>query len=127
MNAGKNGLVLLGHGSRDPTWTENMVRVAEELQSSGHKKWEVRCAYIEYSQPDLKFVVDDFFSKGIRSVRILPMFLGMGKHLNSDIPRLIEAVSNDFPELTFTTLRSIGGQPTLSDWLSKTVMTEQAL
>jgi len=46
----KLGIVLFGHGSRDPQWREPMDAVARRIRSRT-AEIEVRCAFLELDEP----------------------------------------------------------------------------
>ena len=50
--AAQQGIILLGHGSRDPLWRRPIEAVAERLEQR-HPGVAVSCAYLELEQPDL--------------------------------------------------------------------------
>jgi sirohydrochlorin cobaltochelatase len=78
-------IVLFGHGSRDPRWTEpfEAMRAAVERQAPGAV---VRLAYLEHSPPGLDAAVAALAAEGHRTIALVPLFLGAGAHVRHDIP-----------------------------------------
>jgi len=78
-------IVLFGHGSRDPRWTEpfEAMRTAVEQQAPGAV---VRLAYLEHSPPGLDAAVAALAGEGHRTIALVPLFLGAGAHVRHDIP-----------------------------------------
>lgn len=74
-------IVLFAHGSRDPQWHLPMVAVKERIGLL-HPEAQVACAYLELSTPDLPTAVAGFIAQGLTEIRVVPMFLGVGKHVN---------------------------------------------
>lgn len=68
-------------------------------------------AFLELMQPSLPACAASLHGEGIRSLRIVPVFLGMGGHLKEDLPRLVASVRGDFPDLQMTVEPPIGEQP----------------
>ena len=103
----QHGLVLLAHGSRDPLWRtpiEAIARQASQLQPQRL----IRCAYLELSSPDLAACVHELAALGVREVKVVPLFLGIGKHAREDMPRLIAELTVEFPKINFTLTPAIG-------------------
>ncbi len=84
----KEGLVLFAHGSRDPGWALPFERLRKELERRG---LEVRIAYLEIMRPALAEVLHELAARGVESIRVVPVFLGVGAHVKEDLPRLVAA------------------------------------
>ena len=84
----KEGLVLFGHGSRDPEWSRPFERLAALLS---RKDFVVRVAYLEHMKPSLEQAIAELVASGAGSIRVVPVFLGMGDHVRKDLPQLVAA------------------------------------
>ena len=93
-----NGIVLFAHGSRAPLWRLPMEAVLARMRAE-QPVLEVRCAYLELCAPDLPSTVAAMAAQGITQVGIVPMFLGTGRHAREDLPRMVEELSQAFPQL----------------------------
>ncbi|MDI9333911.1 MAG: CbiX/SirB N-terminal domain-containing protein [Cytophagales bacterium] len=111
-------IILFAHGSRDPLWSKPIEAIAEAIaqtiaqvtaQQSPHTI--VRCAYLELMQPSLDAVVAELATQAVHHVRIVPMFLGVGKHAREDLPALLAALRLAHPALELELLPSIGEHP----------------
>jgi sirohydrochlorin cobaltochelatase len=94
-------IVLLAHGSRDALWKTPVERVAAIIGQLDPRAL-VRCAYLELTQPDLSGALSELQGAGARSVSVLPMFFGLGKHLREDLPALAARLRELHPELHIT-------------------------
>jgi sirohydrochlorin cobaltochelatase len=54
-------------------------------------------AYLEFMAPDLGTAIDAHVARGHRAVRVVPLFLGPGGHLRSDVPALVARASAAHP------------------------------
>ena len=106
------GIVLFAHGSRDHDWRASIEAVRAEIERS-QPAVQVRCAYLELCEPDLRQAVQSLLAEGIRSLSIVPMFLGTGRHAREDLPVLAAALQNEHPDLPITLLRPVGEDPRL--------------
>ncbi|MEH3086434.1 MAG: CbiX/SirB N-terminal domain-containing protein [Xylophilus ampelinus] len=111
------GIVLFGHGSRDPLWRLPIESVAERIRAR-EPGVPVRCAYLELTEPDLATACDELAAEGVRALRILPMFLGVGRHAREDLPALVDAVRARHPGLRVELRRAVGEEPALLDLLA---------
>lgn len=68
-------------------------------------------AFLELMRPSLADCVASLHGEGLRSLRVVPVFLGMGGHLKDDLPKLVAEVRGRFPDLEITVEPPIGEQP----------------
>lgn len=107
MKVASHGIVVLAHGSRDAQWRAPIERIAALVQELDPRA-QVRCAYLELASPDLGSAVDEMAQLGLRSLLVLPVFLGLGKHLRQDLPVLIEALRRKHPQIDLVVAASAG-------------------
>ena len=112
------GIVLLAHGSRDARWREPVEAVARRVTEHAPGAL-VRCAYLELSQPDLPSAMAELLAAGAGSVRVVPLFLGMGKHLREDLPRLLDELRALHPQVPVELARAVGEEPEVLDLLAR--------
>jgi sirohydrochlorin cobaltochelatase len=83
----KEGIVLLGHGSRDPQWSQPFEKIAVSV-GKRMPAVAVALAYLEHG-PSLEEAVTALAAKGALSIRVVPLFLGTGGHVKEDLPKLV--------------------------------------
>jgi len=103
----REGIVLLGHGSKDPQWSQPFEKIAVSL-GKRLPAVSVFLAYLEHG-PSLEEAVTALVAKGALSIRVIPMFLGAGGHVKDDLPRLVAQAKR--AEVTLVLDRPIGEQP----------------
>jgi sirohydrochlorin cobaltochelatase len=111
-------IVLFAHGSRDPLWHRPMQAVAERVASL-QPGVKVVCAYLELSTPSLDNAVEDLVSQGFDHLRLVPMFLGVGKHVREDLPSMLAELAQRFPTLTLEPVPAVGEHPDLLHLLAQ--------
>ena len=121
MNTLPSAVVLFAHGSRDPLWRAPIDAVAAEIQRQAPEV-AVRCAFLELMFPDLDTAVDALVSEGHRTVRVVPMFLGMGRHAREDLPALASALRQRHPELELDVQSAIGEQAEMTRCMARTAL-----
>lgn len=103
----KEGIVLLGHGSRDPEWSQPFEKIAVSL-GKRLPAVAVALAYLEHG-PSLEEAVTALAAKGALSIRVVPLFLGAGGHVKEDLPKLVAQAKREDVSLILD--KPIGEQP----------------
>jgi sirohydrochlorin cobaltochelatase len=75
---------------------------------------QVACAYLELTEPDLPTTVAGLVQTGVNAIRIVPMFLGVGRHAREDLPLLLQDLIVQHPGVTFDLRNSIGEEPEIT-------------
>jgi sirohydrochlorin cobaltochelatase len=112
------GIVLFAHGSRDARWrapVEAVARRVAELDPSAR----VACAYLELVEPDLHGAAAGLIASGANAIRVVPLFLGIGKHLREDLPRLLDVLRAMYPAVDFSLVQAVGEEPEVIDLLAR--------
>jgi sirohydrochlorin cobaltochelatase len=115
---GARALILFAHGSRDPQWHRPIEAVAAQVQQLA-PGLPVRCAYLELSTPDLPQTAAALVREGCRSLTILPMFLGVGRHAREDLPLLVAELRSAHPDVEFTLKPAVGEMPALIELMAR--------
>lgn len=113
----KHGIVLFGHGSRDPAWRAPMDAVAAAIRQRDPAV-QVACAFLEFTEPGLPAAVQQLAAAGAHAVRVVPMFLGVGTHARSDLPKLVTQARAACPGVRLEVDPAVGERPELVDFLA---------
>lgn len=111
------GIILFAHGSRDPAWRKPMEAVAERIRLNDPMAL-VSCAYLELTEPALPAAVARLVDDGARTVSIVPMFLGIGKHVREDLPALVEMLRASHPGTVFELKQAVGEDPRMIEMMA---------
>ena len=114
----RKALILLAHGSRAPETFEEMRALAEGLQAR-QDGTRVQPAFLGMLQPDLADAVSQAAAAGAYEIRILPLFLFSGKHVQEDIPRLIEQARAMHPGVRIELLDAAGRHPDFAGFVAR--------
>lgn len=109
----QHAIVLFAHGSRDALWRLPIEAVANEVKQLSPDT-QVACAYLELTEPDLSTAVARLVKTGVNVIRIVPMFLGVGRHAREDLPLLLQDLIAQHPGVTFELRNAIGEEPELT-------------
>ena len=121
-------IVLFAHGSRDPQWHKPIQAVAERVAAqlalaatapSNPPSLVVTCAYLELSSPSLFEEVQRLVDQGCQQIRLVPLFLGVGKHVREDLPQMLADLAGQHPTVVFEPLPAVGEHPDLLDLMAR--------
>ncbi len=118
---GHHAIVLFAHGSRDPAWRAPIEAIAERTRAIDPTA-QVRCAYLEFSEPDLPAVVAGLITGGARQITVWPMFLGAGRHARDDLPRLLAQLRAQHPGTDFVLREAIAEHPAVLEAMARTAL-----
>ena len=108
-----HAIILFAHGSRDVLWRRPIEAVANEMKQLSPDT-QVACAYLELTEPDLPTTVASLVQTGVTAIRIVPMFLGVGRHAREDLPLLLQDLMIQHPGVRFELRNAIGEEPELT-------------
>ena len=108
------GLLLFGHGARDPAWADPFRAVAARLQRE-RPSLQVELAFLELMTPDLPAAAQALVARGCTRVRVVPLFLGTGGHVKRDLPRLVDELRARHPQVAFELRAPIGEHAAVID------------
>ena len=111
-------IVLLGHGSRDAQWRAPMDAVRDRLLALTPDS-PVQCAFLELAKPDLGEAVAALAAAGVSRIRVVPLFLGVGRHVREDLPGLIQSLREAYPQLAIELRTSVGEDARLIELLAR--------
>jgi sirohydrochlorin cobaltochelatase len=106
-NSEQRGLVLFGHGARDPRWADTMKALAERIGALD-PELPLQLAFLEFMSPDLSAAVDLLVAQGVRSIVVAPVFLAAGGHVLRDLPDRLAAIAERHPGLRVTVEPALG-------------------
>jgi ligand-binding SRPBCC domain-containing protein len=114
-----SALVLIALGSRDPSWRRTFDELCRDL--GGDEAGQgVRLAFLQFDRPTLAEAVEDCAAAGAKKIRVLPLFLATGGHVNREIPAAVEEIRTARPDLELDLLPSLGEHPRILDALADT-------
>ena len=111
-------LLLVAHGSRRAKSNEEVVAMSKKLGKHCEGEFEiVNPAFLELAEvliPDgIKQCVDD----GATSIIVLPYFLNSGRHVVEDIPNIVNAEKENYPDVSIKISSHLGASEMMMDVL----------
>jgi len=112
------GILLFGHGSRDPAWAAPFEAVAAKLRAD---REHVALAYLEFMSPTIADAGAALAAQGCEEVVVVPLFLGVGGHVRKDLPVLIDALAQAHPQVRWRLAGAIGEHALVIDAMAAAV------
>jgi len=104
------GLILLGHGARDPAWATPFEALAARVRAVAPGA-QTRLAFLELMSPGLQEAARELAHAGCTRIDVVPVFLGMGGHVRRDVPAQVEALRAAHPGTEFRLHPALGEAP----------------
>lgn len=109
-------LLLVGHGSRRPAWRAPLDALCGRMQARLGAN-AVAIAFMELCPPDIPTAVASAVAEGATRIRILPLFMSSGGHVEHDIAPGLDALRAQHPGLQLELLPALGEHPRVLDAL----------
>lgn len=119
------GTILFAHGSRDPLWHKPAQAIVERVRVLDPTR-RVACAYLEMTQPDIKTCAAEMVRSGVDRINVVPLFLGVGKHVREDLPLLVADLKVAHPQVTFIFQSAVGEDERLVDLIANIALATQS-
>ncbi len=116
----KQGIVVLGHGSRASVGEANQVvfRISDIIKERlGHDLVAPAIMNPKSELAGLEEAVAALVARGAGRIVIVPMFLANGLHIQHDIPAKLAALAGRFPGVAIALAAHIGPDPRIADIL----------
>ena len=106
------GVVLLGHGSRAREANDGMYQVLEAVRRQG-KRSIVEAGFMGMNPPTIEEGVAACVSQGAEVVLLIPYFLHLGVHVQTDLPETVRELRARYPGVQFALGSPFGFHPKL--------------
>ena len=85
-----NALVIALHGSRVAAANEALADLALQTATAGDGRWgAVRLGFLQFGDPLLGEALEQLTAEGAVQITVVPLFLGVGRHMQHDVPAAI--------------------------------------
>lgn len=100
-------VLLISHGSRFLQAEQEAKGFVEQLKQKGDISI-AEYAFLEIGHPSISGGIDICVEQGATEIIVLLNFLNAGKHVDKDIPYIIDKARDKYPGVTFTITQPIG-------------------
>ncbi|SFM83363.1 sirohydrochlorin cobaltochelatase [Chitinophaga sp. YR627] len=119
------GILICGHGSRDPEGVEGFKALVALLRKRYPDRM-VDYGFLEFSHPVYAAAVERMYVAGIREIIAIPAILFAGGHAKNDIPFEMNTLQSQYPDLRIRLGRHIGITPSILQLAGKLVTAAEA-
>lgn len=116
----RRGVILLAHGARDPRWSEPFESLASRYATIVPDV-PLALAFLEFMAPDLPEAADRLVARGCDDLVVVPAFLGVGGHVRSDVPKLIDAIAREHAGIRISMSSALGEVASVQDAMAHAV------
>ncbi len=116
----KKGILICGHGSRDPEGVEGFKELVRLLKLR-YPDRIVDYGFLEFSHPVYAAAVERMYVSGVREITAIPAILFAGGHAKNDIPYEMNTLQSQYSGLKITLGKHIGITPSILQ-LSKKII-----
>jgi sirohydrochlorin ferrochelatase len=109
----KTGFAIFAHGSAVESANEAVREVVRQFEARGGFEL-VEPSFLELGRPDLAEAVAKLISRGAGRVIVVPYFLTLGKHLQRDLPRIVDEIRSIHKEVEIRVTPPMDGHPSLA-------------
>jgi sirohydrochlorin cobaltochelatase len=120
----KKGILICGHGSRDPEGVSGFKELVRLLKLR-YPNHEVDYGFLEFSHPVYAAAVERMYLNGVREITAIPAILFAGGHAKNDIPYEMNTLQSQYPDLTIKLGKHFGITPSILQLCQK--LTEKAV
>ncbi|MFA7174388.1 MAG: CbiX/SirB N-terminal domain-containing protein [Kiritimatiellia bacterium] len=112
-------LLIVAHGSRLQRSNDEVIELAEKLQSSGSIKHDlVQAAFLELTAPLISQGIQDCINAGATQITVFPYFLNSGKHVMTDIPSQVSQATKQYPNIKIQVIPHLGAADSMIAMIS---------
>lgn len=111
-NDAPRGLLLVGHGTRDPAGLEELREVARQL-AAACPQVVVQHSFLELAEPTIAAGIAFCVEQGVRQLTVQPLLLFAAGHAQRDIPEELDRAARKFPQVEINVSSHLGCHPRL--------------
>jgi len=99
--------LFISHGSRFQKTHEEIVSFVDHLKRRSGTDF-IEYAFLDVAHPSILEGIDNCIQRGATEIVILLNFLNAGRHVDEDIPLIIDEARRRYPNMIFHTTDPVG-------------------
>ena len=102
-------LLLIAHGSRREASNDEIRAVTAKLAvAAGNRFDHVQCGFLELAEPSIPDGIEECIDAGATAIVVMPYFLAAGRHVEKDIPALVQSKVEQHPDVAINISTYLG-------------------
>lgn len=114
MLKGMRAILLISHGSRSAKTKEEVTALVKDLKFKSQMPI-AEVAFLEIESPSINEGIDLCVHQGAKEIVVLLNFLNSGRHVNNDIPAIINESRQKHPQIHILISSPVGQHPKIAD------------
>ncbi len=114
----KTGIVVVAHGSQFAGGNDAVVRLTQWLRKQLGTS-SIEPCFMELGDPSIPVAIERLIEQGCNHIFAYAFFLVPGKHLQEDIPAIIEQTLRNHPGITFEVTGPMLNDPDLFELVAQ--------
>lgn len=110
----RDGILLVGHGTRDPAGARQFLATAEALRAALPERLVEPC-FLEILKPDVAAGCRRLVERGARQVAVVPLLLLAAGHAKRDIPAILRRIIREYPDIRIHQCSHLGSSELLDE------------
>lgn len=103
-------LILLAHGSRREKSNREVFDLVDKIRPLLVPQFDVvDAAFLELVPPFLPEMMEKMLDRDAQSITVYPFFLNSGRHVDEDIPVIVDDFRERYPEKEILVMPHFGG------------------
>ena len=108
------GILILAHGSKRQESEKILNSLLKKVESKMGESL-VCSAYLQFSEQNFEAGVRQLVEKGVKSIKVVPMFIFDGVHVTEDIPNELEEIKTKYPDVDIKMSKHLGDDDRIAD------------
>lgn len=101
------GILLYGHGARNPEWAQPFHRIRDAIKARDPAT-PVESGFLELMRPTFEEGVASLVAQGAKQIVVVPIFMAAGSHVRKDLPQLAASAMDRHPGLVIDLAAPVG-------------------
>ncbi|MBL8818311.1 MAG: hypothetical protein JNL58_19950 [Planctomyces sp.] len=110
----QTAVIIVDHGSRRAASNEMLLAAVEQFRELSRYSI-VEPAHMELAQPDIASAFARCVEQGAGRIVVFPYFLSPGRHWSEDIPALVKAAAEEYPNVSWMVTAPFGLHPGMTN------------
>ncbi|OGX06868.1 MAG: hypothetical protein A2Z88_05500 [Omnitrophica WOR_2 bacterium GWA2_47_8] len=106
--------LVVSHGSRSPKTKQEMTALVAKLKEKV-RSGQVSYAFLEIESPSIPQAVDNSVKEGAAEIVLVLNFLNPGRHVDEDVPRIVQEAQKKYPKVSFRITQPVGQHSKIVD------------
>lgn len=111
--------LFIAHGSREKQTHEEFEVLIEQIRLEMGSQMSVAGAFLSLGTPSVDEALMAMAQAGIDNIRVIPLFVFSGKHIQNDLPTLTQAFKAQNPHIRIDLMGPMCAWPIFSHWLKR--------